>query len=61
MAQLTVIRGRKMPSTWYRRGLNRSTNISTNCTNAAITAMNMMNCRCVRSAAHNGASATSTP
>jgi len=42
---LAIIKGKNMPSAKYSFGLNRSTNISTNCTKAAMTAIKTMNCR----------------
>ncbi len=49
MAQFTVIKGRKIPKELYKDGENFSMTISTNCTIDAITAMNKMNRRKVRS------------
>ena len=49
MAQLTAIRGKKIPSEAYSEGLKRSTTISTNCTIPAITAMKRIKAKKLRS------------
>ncbi len=49
IAQFTAISGRKIPRELYRAGENFSMIISTNCTMEAITAMNMMKVRKLRS------------
>ena len=49
IAQFTAISGRKIPSWLYSAGANFSTTISTSCTNEAITAMNTMKLRKLRS------------
>ena len=43
IAQFTAIRGRKIPSELYNEGENFSIIISTNCTIDAITAINIIN------------------
>ena len=49
MAQFTVINGRKIPNELYNDGENFSTTISTNCTIEAITAINSINLKKVKS------------
>ncbi len=49
MAQFTAMSGKKIPSALYKTGLNFSTSISTICVMAAITAMNEMKIRKLRS------------
>ncbi len=49
IAQFTAIRGRNIPREEYRLGTNFSTTISTIWTNAAMTAMNTMKLRKLRS------------
>ena len=62
MAQFTAISGRKIPSEEYSEGRNFSTNISTSCTKAAITAMKRMKLRKLRSTDANwGPSQLSAP
>lgn len=49
MAQFTVIRGKNIPNELYSDGENFSTTISTNCTIDAMTAINNINLKKVRS------------
>ena len=53
IAQLTAIRGRKIPREAYRLGRNLSTIISTSWVNAATTAMKMIRARKLRSTSAN--------
>ena len=62
MAQFTAISGRKMPSEAYSDGEYFSTAISTSCVMEAITAMNMISDRKLRStSAKSGPSQLSAP
>src|SRR5690606_11866620 len=49
IAQFTVIKGKNIPNELYREGENFSTTISTNCTNAAMVEIKIINLRKVRS------------
>ncbi len=49
MAQFTAINGKKIPNELYRVGENRSISISTNCTIDAITAINIIKLKKLRS------------
>ncbi len=60
MAQFTAIKGRKIPNDEYKVGANFSTIISTSCVNAAMTAMNMMKLRKLRSTPFINASGART-
>ena len=49
IAQFTAMRGKKIPNELYRVGLNLSNSISTNCTDAAIVAINVINVKKLKS------------
>ena len=62
IAQLTAIKGKNIPKALYNAGAKRSTIISTNCTIEAITAINNIKLRKLRSIdAYSGPNQTRAP